>query len=105
MSYAITWQAQADLALIQRINAAVATEAHRNPAVHDSDYAELIRRQPTANVSPMVWAVVTASDVEAAYASAIAAGNPNPGGDEAVVTDGMILGNVQANWPADEPAP
>ena len=44
------------------------------------------------------WLVSTASDIEAAYASAIAADNPNPGGDESVITDGMILSDTQANW-------
>ena len=43
-----------------------------------------------------MWSVYTAQDVEAAYASALAGENPNPGGDEGVVTDGMILANVQA---------
>jgi len=42
-----------------------------------------------------MWEVYTATDVEAAYASALAAENPDPGGDEGVVTDGMILANVQ----------
>jgi len=32
----------------------------------------------------------------AAWASAVAAGNPDPGRDEAVITDGMILSGVQA---------
>jgi hypothetical protein len=44
------------------------------------------------------WVVSTAADIEAAYASALAADNPNPGGDESVITDGMILSAVQANW-------
>jgi len=47
----------------------------------------------------MAWAVGGAADVEAAYASALAADNPDPGGDEAVITDQMILSNVQAHWP------
>jgi len=50
-----------------------------------------------------VWAVASASDVEAAYASALAANNPDPGGDESVITDGMILSHVQGNWPAGTP--
>jgi hypothetical protein len=33
---------------------------------------------------------------DAAWASALAAGNPAPGRDEAVITDGMILSAVQA---------
>lgn len=51
---------------------------------------------PTA----LVWSVAGASDVEAAYASALAAGNPHPGSDEAVITDQMILSAVQANMPS-----
>ena len=43
-----------------------------------------------------MWAVYTASDVEQAYAYALNAGTPNPGGDETVITDGMILSHVQA---------
>jgi len=31
-----------------------------------------------------------------AWASAVASGNPDPGRDEAVITDGMILSGVQA---------
>jgi hypothetical protein len=48
------------------------------------------------------WPVASASDIEAAYASALAAENPDPGGDESVITDGMILSAVQAN-PAPAP--
>lgn len=44
------------------------------------------------------WDVSSAADIEAAYASAIAAENPDPGGDESVITDGMILSAVQAHW-------
>jgi hypothetical protein len=40
--------------------------------------------------------IAAKSDIEAAYASALAAGNPHPGGDEAVITDGMILSAVQS---------
>ena len=43
------------------------------------------------------WPVAAASDIEAAYASALAAGNEHPGGDESVITDGQILSAVQAN--------
>jgi hypothetical protein len=46
----------------------------------------------------LMWPISVESDVEAAYASALAANNPNPGGDESVITDGMILSKVQANW-------
>ena len=48
----------------------------------------------------LFWTVAAASDIEAAYASALAAGNEHPGSDPAVVTDQMILSVVQANPPA-----
>ena len=54
---------------------------------------------PDAAAAAVLWPVCTASDVEAAYASTLAADNPDPGGDEGVVTDGMILANVQPNLP------
>jgi hypothetical protein len=49
-----------------------------------------------------MWAVYTAQDVEQAYAYALSVDNPNPGGDETVVTDGMILAVIQAYF---NPAP
>lgn len=58
---------------------------------------------PQTVMHRMIWAVCSASDIEAAYESALAAENPNPGGDESVVTDGMILSAVQANWPENIP--
>ena len=54
---------------------------------------------PTKVINDLIWPVASSSDVESAYASALAAHNPNPGGDESVITDGMILSHVQANWP------
>jgi hypothetical protein len=45
------------------------------------------------------WPVSSAGDIEAAYASAVAGQNPDPGGDEAVITDQMILSAVQAQAP------
>jgi hypothetical protein len=101
MSYNITWQAANDQALLERITAATAEQAWRNPAVFDSEYAERVRQGPQAANTEMVWAVATASDVNAAYESAVVSGNPNPGGDEAVITDAMILGIIQADWPDD----
>lgn len=53
---------------------------------------------PSATMYKLRWPVVTSSDIEAAYASALAGNNPDPGGDETVITDGMILASVQAHW-------
>lgn len=89
MSYATISQCVADEAFVHRVTACVAQEqiAKDEPVF------------PGSLAGSLVWAVASASDVEAAYASALAAENPNPGGDESVITDGMILANVQANWP------
>lgn len=51
-----------------------------------------------------VWPIAAADDVEAAYESALAAANPDPGGDPAVITDGMILAGFQAHWPPPDDA-
>jgi hypothetical protein len=89
MSYSTINRCANDGSFVGRVTAAVAAEGEAEPS------------RTTALVK---WAVASASDVEAAYASALAAGNPVPGGDEAVITDGMILSAVQANWP-EPPAP
>lgn len=53
-------------------------------------------------LDPGIWVndnigrIVARSDWEADWASAVAAGNPNPGADPSVVTDGAILSAVQA---------
>jgi hypothetical protein len=82
MSYATVYAASTDMQLTNRVQAAMAQEG----------WAE-----PKDDIGAMMWNIAKASDIEAAYASALAANNPNPGGDETVVTDGMILGVVQAH--------
>jgi hypothetical protein len=74
-----------------------------NACLAEEQIAKGEQAQPGNLISSMVWAVASADDVEAAYASALAANNPNPGGDEAVITDAMILSHVQANWPPPTP--
>lgn len=92
MTYLTVHRCAHDGALIDRITACIAAEQNTR--------GEPVSPNPLQDT--MRWEVATAADVEAAYASALAAGNPNPGGDETVVTDGMILANVQAAWPAAE---
>lgn len=84
MSYGTIFQCAGDAAFQGRVTAACAQEGEADPA---------------GAMQRVIWPVSTASDVEAAYASAIAADNPNPGGDETVITDGMILSHVQAALP------
>ena len=98
MSYTTITQSANDPALQARVQAATVQEAWNNPAVADSPFAADVQAS-AFNGARLVWPVCASSDVEAAYASALAAGNPNPGGDESVVTDGMILSHVQASWP------
>lgn len=89
MSYATIFQCVNDPAFTSRVTSCIAQEQ--------------IAKDETANPgmisAPLFWAVASASDVESAYASALAAYNPNPGGDPAVISDAMILSHVQANWP------
>jgi hypothetical protein len=90
--------ASQDVALTNRTIACVQQEAHDNAAIADTAFAATAIANPAAGVA-LVWPV--ALNTEAEYASAIDAGVPNPGGDESVISDGMILSAVQASWPAD----
>lgn len=53
---------------------------------------------PVTKAFTLRWAVAASADIASAYDSALAAGNPDPGGDPAVITDQMILSSVQAHW-------
>jgi len=86
MSYSTIHRNANDTAFQNRVTAACAQE---NVEGDPANAAYLMR-----------WDIATESDVEAAYASAIAAENPDPGGDESVITDQMILSKVQAFLPA-----
>jgi hypothetical protein len=83
MSYNTIWTSVGDDALRGRITACIAQESD-------------VGANPNELFLQVQWPVVTATDVEQAYAYALEAGNPNPGGDEAVITDGMLLSHVQA---------
>jgi hypothetical protein len=85
MSYATINQNANDYQFLSRLTAALAQEG-----------AQL----PDEVVMQVRWPVCSASDIEAAYAFAINSDNPNPGGDETVITDQMILSAVQAHMSA-----
>ena len=93
MSFATIAKSARDMTLADRVTACCAGEITANNELAD----------PSSVMSTLMWPVSAASDIEAAYASALAADNPNPGGDETVVTDPMILSAVQANWPPGLP--
>lgn len=98
MSYQTITKCTQDQAFMDRVTACVAQEAWNSPTNSATEYGASVRAS-SANAFPMVWPV--AVDNEAAYESALVAGNPDPGGDPAVITDGAILSAVQSNWPPD----
>lgn len=98
MSYSTIHACANDSGFVNRLTAAVMQEATVG-AGQGTPFGEQARLSPQNAAGQMAYPVASASDIEAAYASALAAGNPDPGGDEAVITDGMILANVQAHWP------
>jgi len=58
--------------------------------------AQEIAADPYEWVAQNVLRLAAQPGWDAAWASALAAGNPDPGRDPAVITDGMILSAVQA---------
>jgi hypothetical protein len=77
-----------DLALNRRLTAAVAGEGILDPK------GWLYARN---------WEVVSQPGWSEAWASAVAGGVTNPGEDEGVITDGMILSGVQAVIASETP--
>lgn len=95
MTYNTIWTSVGDEALRGRITACVAQESR----VGDDPYALFLQVQ---------WPVITAQDIEAAYAYALSQDKADPGADPTVVTDQMILSHVQAalaGLAALEPSP
>ena len=93
MSYTTVSACYNDAAFVTRVRACVAQEQS----------AKGLTPEPDTLLPSMTWAVAGASDVEQAYAYALSVGNENPGGDETVITDAMILAHVQASWPVTPP--
>ena len=82
MSFATIAQSTNDEALASRTRAAYASEGVL---------------QPDAAWNAMRWAIASDPSVSGPYASAVAGGVPNPGGDESVITDAMLTAAVQAH--------
>lgn len=82
MSFATIAIATTDEALGQRVRAAYAKEG-----VDQADQTWWTMR----------WAIAADPSIEPPYEFAINNGTPNPGGDEAVITDGMLTAAVQAH--------
>lgn len=82
MSYNTIAKIAQDGALRHRIMACIAQE---DPAAHASMWADA-----------HMWRLAASPGWAAAWASAEAGSVPDPGGNEGVITDGMILAAVQA---------
>jgi hypothetical protein len=74
--------------LILRLSAAAAQE--------QASGAVLDPPEPDSWAGTYRWHLVSAPGWSDAWASAGAAGNPDPGADEGVITDAMILAQTQA---------
>lgn len=61
--------------------------------------------QPDSAWFAMRWAVAADPSIEAPYESAVLNDNPDPGGDESVITDGMLTAAVAAHPYTPPPGP
>jgi hypothetical protein len=78
-------------------------EAWNNPELSGTDYGLAVQHNQAAPIQQFGWPTCIAT--EAAYEFALNSGNPNPGGDPAVITDADILAAVQHVWPSEWPPP
>jgi hypothetical protein len=90
MSYKSVADMAENFALNRRITAGAAKESIDNP----QGWVQLYR-----------WEVAGQPGWDAAWDSAVAGGVVDPGNDEAVITDGMILSGIQAVVAANAPEP
>lgn len=88
MSYKSVADMAESYSLNRRLTAGAAKESIDNP----QGWVQLYR-----------WEIASQPGWDAAWDSAVAGGVPDPGADEAVITDGMILSGVQAVWTANLP--
>jgi hypothetical protein len=88
MSYKTVADIAESYSLVRRLNAGAAKESIDNNVQWVQTYRWELASQPG-------W--------DAAWDSAVAGGVADPGSDEAVITDGMILSGVQAVWQANNP--
>lgn len=63
-------------------------------------WQENVTTAPGEWASASMWRLAVQPGWDAAWASAVAAGTPDPGDDEAVITDEAILSAVQALRPS-----
>ena len=88
MSYNTIADMTDSLSLVRRLSAAAASEQAAGAGLDPVD--------PGQWAATYRWHLVSAPGWDEAWASAEAAGNPDPGRDEAVITDAQILSQTQA---------
>jgi hypothetical protein len=88
MSYKSVADMAESFSLSRRLTAGAAKESIDNPQVWVQSYR---------------WEVASQPGWDTAWDSAVAGGIPDPGADEAVITDGMILSGIQAVVAANTP--
>lgn len=100
MSYTTIQAAVRDTALQDRVTAAAMKEAIAGgPEFKDSEFGAQLRGYPILALNTFMWP--TAVDYETEYEYAVDSDNPNPGGDEGVITDENIQASIQTHWPVD----
>ena len=99
MSHESLYQCSQDGSLQHRVTAAGQKEVLANPQFGNTYYGGQLKQFPGHAITWFMWPISV--DYEAQYASALAAGNPDPGGDPAVISDANISAAVQTHWPAD----
>ena len=100
MSYNSLARQSTDQALIDRVTAACVKETLNNSDFGDSDFGNVVKRMPSVGGSTLIWPVSMATESE--YEYALNSDHPDPGGDDTVITDAMILSAVQENWPEND---
>lgn len=88
MPYFDVFQMTQDAMLGGRVAAAAAQEAEAGATLDPADPEEWAKAHQ--------WDMAAAPGWGDAWASAVAGGNPEPGRDDSVITDAMILSQVQA---------
>jgi hypothetical protein len=107
MSYTTITRCANDTAFQDRVLAGAMKEAVAGaPEFALSQFAEQVLAAPVLALNVFMWPLSV--DNEAAYEYAIESDppNPNPGGDEGVITDANIQAGIQAHWPrVEQPVP
>lgn len=104
MTYLVQAAIAENQAMLKRVAQAAAEQGLPGPPPEGTPFGGPTTADQWALVNARIWAAAPGWDDAWASAEATYANNPNydPGLDEAVITDAMILSQVQAMAPAPE---